>query len=143
MIGDWNGNGWLMTRSGKLPAVITEKAECKLDCEVIAFQGRGVRTDSATNTVVVVHDAYGVISFDKKLNKYMVRAYKKEGIVDSELEVIGEKIYRWKFDLPAGGTVRFTIDFSVPDVWKETGEFSRDGTTWMKSLDMELARVLN
>lgn len=141
MIGDWKGSGWLMTRTGKSPADITEKAECKLDCEVIAFQGRGVRRDSVTNTVVVVHDAYGVISFDKKSGKYMVRAYKKEGIVDSELEVIGEKHYRWKFDLPSGGSVRFTMDFSAPNVWKEWGEFSRDGKNWMKTLDMELTRI--
>lgn len=140
MVGEWQGTGWSMTRSGKDSSAIKEKVECKLDCHLLAVSGQGTKVDPSTQESIIVHDAYGVITFDKETEKYNIRAYKKDNVVESELLFLDNRLFQWSIPAP-GGVVRFTVDFTQPDMWKETGEFSRDGTTWMKSMEMELKRV--
>lgn len=140
MAGEWQGTGWSMTRTGKENSIIKEKVECKLDCHLLAVNGQGTRVDSATKETIIVHDAFGVITFDNTTGKYMIRAHKKDNVVDSELIFLADRLFQWSIPAP-GGMVRFTVDFTEPDTWKETGEYSRDGSTWMKSMEMELKRV--
>lgn len=142
MTGEWQGKGWIMTRTGKEFSQVTEKAECKLDCSIIVVSGQGVKVDSSSRESKIVHDAFGVITYDPKTGKYFIRAYKKEEVVESEIEFLEEKKIRWVLPIPSAGTVRFTVDFNTPGTWKETGEFSRDGITWMKTLEMELKKMM-
>jgi len=142
MIGEWKGNGWMMTQNGKQFTSIVEKVDCKLDCEIFAIAGIGTKTDSATMKSVVVHDAFGIIAYDKAKGKFTLRAYKKDNITETELEIISEKMIRWNLAIPNnGGTMRFTTDFSEPNKWKGTGEYSRDGTNWIKMMETRLEKT--
>jgi len=141
MIGEWEGSGWMMTREGKQTSIIKEKVECKLDCNILTVEGLGTKTDSVSQETVVVHDAFGVIFFDPQSNSLSIRAYKKEGVTESEIEFIEEKIIQWNLDIPDGSKVRFTVDFKTDDKWIEIGEFSRDGENWTKILGMELTKA--
>jgi hypothetical protein len=142
MIGEWKGNGWMMTQSGKQFTSIIEKVDCKLDCEIFTVAGIGTQTDSSTMKNSVVHDAFGIISYDKTKGKFTLRAYKKDNVTETELEIIGEKVIRWNLTIPNnGGTMRFTTDFSEPNKWKGTGEYSRDGTDWIKMMETRLEKV--
>lgn len=142
MIGKWKGSGWMMTREGKQFTNITENVVCKLDCGVLSVEGLGTKLDSLTKKQVIVHDAFGVISKDPKTNKWMMRAYKKEEVIDAEIIFVSEKVIRWELPIPNnGGTMRFTTDFTTTDKWKGTGEYSRDGKSWMIIMQTELTKV--
>jgi len=141
MLGEWQGRGFMMTQSGKIYTDVWENAECKIGCNIFVVDGLGTVTDSVTREPVVVHDAFGVIFYDTEDQTIKIRAYKKEGLAVSDIEFPGEKIFRWGLDVPNGGKVRFTADFSTENKWIEVGEFSRDGETWMQFLGMELDKV--
>lgn len=144
MIGKWKGRGWMMTQNGKQYNDITENVVCKLDCAVLSVEGLGTKTDSLTKKLITVHDAFGVISKDTKSNKWVMRAYKKSEVIDAEIIFVSEKIIRWELPIPNnGGVVRFTTDFSTPDKWKGSGEYSRDGQSWMVIMETELTKVIN
>lgn len=127
-------------RNGRSESVTLEKVEYKLDSSIIVVEGLGTITDSLTNVTTVIHNAFGVIFFDSKTNSLAMNAYKDGESTLSKIEFIGEKVFRWNLDIPNGGAVRFTVDFSVDNKWIETGEFSADGTTWRNFMGMDLSR---
>ncbi len=141
MMGKWEGTGWTMTREGKSNSNIKEHVYCKTDCNILVAEGLGTKTNPETNETIVVHEAFGVMFKDPETGKFTLRAYKDNNISISEVEIIDEKIIRWKLELPNQGTVRFTSDYSQKDKWIEIGEFSRDGENWMQFLGMDLTRV--
>ena len=144
MIGKWKGSGYMMTREGKQFTTITESVFCKLDCAVLSVEGVGTKPDSLTNKEIIVHDAFGVISKDPKSNKLIMRAYKKGEVIDAEMIMVGEKIIRWELPVPNNaGTMRFTTDFTTSGKWKGTGEYSRDGKSWMVIMQTELNKVID
>jgi hypothetical protein len=141
MIGEWEGTGWMMTRNGKENTEIREKAEYKLEKDIMVVEGLGTKTDSITKEVKAVHDAFGIIYFDSKSKSLMINAYKKGESIQSEIVFIEEKIFQWNMDVPNQGKVRFTVDFRTKNKWIEIGEFSRDGENWMKFLEMNLSKI--
>ena len=143
MIGKWKGSGWMMTQSGKQFTNITELIQCKLDCAVLAVEGLGVKYDSLTKKEIIVHDAYGVISKNTKSNQWVMRAYKKGDVIDADIIFISEKQIRWELPVPGNaGRMRFTTDYSVAGKWKGTGEYSRDGNSWMIIMETNLTKVV-
>lgn len=144
MVGKWKGSGWMMTQTGKQFTNITESVICKLDCAVLSVEGMGTKYDSLAKKEIVVHDAFGVISKDSKTNNWMMRAYKKAEVIDAEIVFVSEKVIRWALPIPNnGGTMRFTTDFSSPNKWKGTGEYSRDGKNWMVIMETELTKIID
>jgi hypothetical protein len=144
MVGTWKGTGWMMTQNGKQFTDITENVICKLDCAVLSVDGLGTKTDSLTQKRITVHDAFGIISKDVKSNKWVMRAYKKGEVIDAEIISVSEKVIRWELPIPNnGGVMRFTTDFSTTGKWKGTGEYSRDGQSWMVIMETELTKVQN
>ncbi|MDZ4707812.1 MAG: hypothetical protein SH818_05365 [Saprospiraceae bacterium] len=69
-----------------------EKAECKLDCSIITVSGLGTKTDSLTKETKVTHDAFGIIAYNKKTDKFNMRAYKKDDVIEAEIEFVGKKL---------------------------------------------------
>jgi hypothetical protein len=89
----------------------------------------------------VVHSALGVITRDAATGAYRIRAFRADGhMVDTVIE-IGDGSYRWGFEDPRAGRIRYSVRFSA-DTWEEEGEISRDdGATWMPFMAMKLTRV--
>lgn len=144
MIGEWKGNGWMMTPNGKQFTSITENVTCKLGCSVLAVDGLGTKLDSLSNKLIEVHNAYGVISRDIHNGKWIMRAYRKGEVTDTEIVFVTEKIIRWELSIPNnGGSMRFTTDFSEPNKWKGTGEYTKSGENWMKIMETELTKSKN
>ena len=137
--GRWEGTGWSMTEKGKTNSSIVENVYCKIDCSVYIAEGRGMRYDTINMKEVLVHEAYGVMAFDKTKEKWVLRAYKKGMVTESELEFISDKKFIWSLVIPGQGTVRYTTDYSTGK-WVENGEFSRDGKSWMPIMSMTLER---
>lgn len=140
MVGEWEGHGWTMTRAGRSESETIEKVEYKLDSSIIVVEGLGTKTDSATQTTKVVHNAFGVIYCDRESNSLFMNAYKDGESTNSKIEFLEEKVIQWNLAIPDRGTVRFTVDFSDETKWIEIGEFSADGAHWRKFMGMELSR---
>ena len=141
MKGDWKGNGWMMTEKGRSGSSITEHVECKVGCSIYVAEGLGKRYDSVEKKEVVVHDAFGVTTYDKTKGKWILRAFKNGMMTESELSFISDMKFSWSLPAPGSGKIRFTTDFSSGK-WVEIGEFSRDeGATWMKIMEMSLEKV--
>jgi hypothetical protein len=89
-----------------------------------------------------VHHAFGVLSFDQATNQYKFKTYLKDGRgTDAWFNVTGESTYQWGFDSPRG-KMRYSIIIDpLKKTWVETGEFSAEGTNWMKFFEMNLRKV--
>lgn len=136
LIGSWEGTGWQMTAAGqRSESRVTERAELRLGGAAILVEGEG-RTDEK-----VVHSALGVILYDAPSASHRMRAFRADGhMVDAVLEV-GDRTFRWGFDDPRAGRIRFTARFTS-EVWEEIGEVSRDGgATWQQFMGMTLRRA--
>lgn len=142
MVGKWRGSGWMMNQTGKQYTTITESVSCKVNCSVLSVEGVGTKMDTVTQKQITVHDAFGIISKDGTLGKWMMRAYRVNDVIDAEIEFVQEKIIRWVLPLPHNsGIMRFTTDFTEENTWKGKGEYSRDGQTWMIIMETNLSKL--
>ena len=124
IIGEWEGEGWMMTQAGKQSTKIKETASCKAGGTVLVLEGLGTKLDTITNEEKVVHDAFGVIYLDPRTNTLAMHAYKDGYVNESDIEFINDKKIRWFLDIPNGSKIRFTADYSTENKWVEIGEFS-------------------
>ncbi|MEO7648207.1 MAG: hypothetical protein ABIV11_08240 [Gemmatimonadaceae bacterium] len=92
----------------------------------------------ADGTGRVVHHAFGVLTYDPERGQYAFRALRDGGVIDAET-TLADGVFTWGFPVP-GGRIRFHIR-QVDGEWHETGEYSADGATWHKMLEMKLRRV--
>jgi hypothetical protein len=142
-VGHWKGEGSMQMGPGEpKKSTVDERIESKLDDTVLLIEGIGKATDPSTKKEIVAHHALAILSFDEKSGEYKFRSHLKDGrSTDAWLRVVEANQYQWGFDTPRGKTrYNITID---PDkkTWKETGEYSADGTTWMKFFEMTLTKV--
>lgn len=139
MVGRWVGDAWSMRGPGnRVETKMTETVERKLGGVVLQVEGLGVvpATDSAPARVV--HNALAVISFDPATGAYSMRSYITTGQYgDFVLNRIPGGV-SWTVEVP-GGRVRNTAHIAG-DTWHEIGEFSRDGTNWSQTMEMNLRR---
>ena len=137
LIGEWEGTGESRSPQGRSIATVRESVESRLNGRVLVIEGIG-REPSADGTGRVVHHAFGVLTYDPERSQYAFRALRDGGVVDAETS-LADGVFTWGFPIP-GGRIRFHIR-QVDGEWHETGEYSADGTTWRKMLEMKLRRV--
>ena len=141
--GHWKGEAFTQMGPGEpKKSIVDEHAELKLDGSIFVVEGIGKATDPATNEEVVVHHAYGILSFDQKDGEYKFKTYLKGGrSSDAWFKVIAENNYQWGFDVP-NGKIRYSINIDdQKKLWNEIGEYSADGNNWMKFFTMNLTKV--
>lgn len=133
-----------MTRNGRQTFTITETMKPKLGGQILVVEGLGKSVDKDTGKERIVHQAYGIFSYDKEADKIKFRWYKaengEEGLTDIE---VSENKFIWGFDVPENKVrVKFTEVINEKGNWLEVGEVSRDsGKSWIKFFEMELSRV--
>ncbi len=142
LVGEWEGEGWVQMGPGKKEYVFQyESVQTKLGGKVLLIDGLGKRKLENGSVGEVVHEALAVVSWDDAKKVYRFEAYTvQQGNVDATLDV-RENGAVWGFDTPQGGKVRYTITRTEKGEWNEVGEFSRDGTKWMKFFEMTLQKV--
>lgn len=134
MVGQWKGSGWILQGPKRETFTGTENVQRKVDGLALLIEGRFTNPEGK-----VIHETLAAMSFDDKAKFYKMRTYLISGISgEYDFKIDGEG-YEWGFQTP-GGTIRYKIAIT-PDTWTEGGEFSRDGTTWMKFFEMKLDRV--
>lgn len=137
LVGEWEGEGESRSPEGRSIAAVRESVESRLNGRVLVIEGVG-RLPSADGNGRIVHHAFGVLTYDPERRQYAFRALRDGGVIDAETS-LADGVFTWGFPIP-GGRIRFHIR-QVDGEWHETGEYSADGATWQKMLEMKLRRV--
>ena len=141
LVGEWKGEGWIAFGGGERRTFTqSETIQPKLGGMLLQVEGLGKSKDPGKEGKII-HNAFAIVSYDDKVKQIRWHAYTADGrYVDTDLKPIQEKVVEWSIQSP-GATIRFTMNLSEKDRWIETGEFSADGTKWMKFFEMKLQRV--
>ena len=142
-IGRWQGEGSMQMGPGEpRKSKVDERIESRLDGMVLLVEGIGKAQD-ASKQETIVHHALAILSYDKNTEQYKFRSYLKDGrSTDAWIKPTGENSFQWGFDIPGRGKTRYSIVLDpTKKTWDETGEFSQDGTTWMKFFSMHLTKT--
>ncbi len=143
LTGDWKGEGWIeMGPNGRSAFKQTETVQSKLNGTVVIIEGLGKGKLAATGQEGIVHHALAVISYDSRVKKYMLRAFRADGnFVDADITVETNQLV-WGFREPQRNVeIKYTIKLDDSGQWFEIGEFSMDGKTWRKFFEMTLQRT--
>lgn len=137
MQGNWHGTAWVQMGPQKHAANQTESVQWHANGTVLTIDGMG--TD-ANDPSVKVHQAFAVISYDLAQKRYRMLAFRSDGNpVDADLTVLDDGSIQWGFKHPMAGTIRYHIRLQ-DGKWVETGDVSRDGTTWTPFFEMSLEK---
>lgn len=136
-VGDWKGTAVVQTPNGPLTLIQTEHINWELDGVVLSIEGIGRENDKIT------FNALAFVNFNPATQEFKFRSYLKEGYsTDAYFKVLGENQFEWGFDIPTGGKVKYSITLDpVKKTWHELGEYSPDGSKWMKTIEMNLAKL--
>lgn len=136
--GRWQGAGWIQMGPKREAFVVAETGTFKANGGVLVLEGLG---RDAADTTVIIHQAFGVISYDQQNSRYLMRAFRADGNhVDADFRVTEDGSIIWGFTHPMAGQIRYTIRLEN-DQWVESGEMSRDGQRWQPFLEMRLSRL--
>lgn len=135
LAGQWKGSGWIVLPDGKRETFTgMENVQRKIDGLALLVEGKFSNGEGK-----IIHETLAVLAFDPKARGYRFRTYLASGASgEHDLKLLADG-YEWGFQIP-NGTVRYIIK-TANDVWFETGEFSRDGKTWVKFFEMKLDKV--
>lgn len=134
MVGQWKGSGWMQQGAKRETFTGTETVQRKVDGLALLVEGKFNDPEGK-----VIHETLAVISFDAKMSKHRFRTYLASGISGEHDIKVLETGWQWGFSFP-NGTIRYDIKIEN-NIWFETGEFSKDGKTWMKFFEMKLEKV--
>ena len=136
MTGIWSGVGWVLGQEGKIMEFNqTENIRYQLDETILLIEGIGKEQE----TNAVTFEALGIITYDASTGQYTIRSYISSGqFTDAKAHFEGDN-FIWTFSTPAG-KIKYTHHITDEIHWKETGEFSSDGTKWNKFFEMNLEK---
>jgi hypothetical protein len=143
LAGKWKGEATVMAGPKETKKLTqTEDVQFRLDGVVLLVEGIGRGKLPGKEEEGVVFNALGVMSYDAQAKKYKVKAYRAEGqSVDADM-TLTEKGFVWGFKEPARSLeVKYTMTLTPKGEWHEVGEYSQDGKTWAKFIEMTLTRV--
>jgi hypothetical protein len=142
LVGEWKGEGWMEFAPGQRRTFRgTEVVERKLDGLLLTIEGVHRGQVEGKDEVVVVHNAFVLVSYDEKAKRYRFQAYTAQGNHEDTEAKVGEGQLIWGMKVPQFGEVRYTITRNEKGHWFEVGEVSPDGKEWRKFFEMTLEPV--
>ena len=134
MVGQWKGSGWIMQNAKRETFTGTENVQSKLGGLALLVEGKYTNDKGA-----VIHETFGVISYEPKKKNYRFSTYLASGVAGEQELTLVEGGWQWGIQFPSG-SIRYTTKMSN-DEWFETGEISQDGKNWRQFFEMKLQRV--
>jgi hypothetical protein len=140
--GEWRGEGWMQTGPGAPKTVSQrEKVFRAAGGTILVVQGLAMSTEAGAPASTLVHDAFGVVSYDMQRRQYTLRTHVANGNSIEVVPEVGDKRFVWGFDHPQGGRMRYTLLLESDGAWHEIGERSTDaGATWVKFLEFRVRK---
>jgi len=142
--GHWQGEGSIQMGPGEpSKSTVDEQVSFKLNGAILTVEGIGKATNKESNQEMVVHHAYGILSYDQVKDSYQFNSFLKDGrTTNAWFKPVAQNNFQWGFDVPNGMKMRYTIIIDPKkNTWHEIGEYSRDGSSWTKTFEMNLVRV--
>jgi hypothetical protein len=122
LVGEWQGESWTQMGPDKRTSKGTEIVQSKLGGLLLVIDGR---FESGGQ---VAHNAYGVLSYDPRAERYRFNAYTANGqMADAKVE-LKEGGFDWSFQPNPGITIRYEMRLNDTGEWVEKGYFVRDGS---------------
>jgi hypothetical protein len=136
LVGTWEGEGWVMTQSGREESTVREVITPKAGGTVISLEGLG----KDKKTGAVVHDAFGVMYFDQQSKSYKMRSFVASGQGGEFPATIKDGVIVWTMN--AGPReIRYTIKLDGQKRWHEIGEIKLEADKWTQFFEMTLTKV--
>lgn len=136
LVGEWKGEGWMMTRLGKTESLSFEKVTPKAGGTVLMIEGLGKDKTSGNET----HNAFGILRFDQTTQKYKLTSYLSNGQSGEFEATVGDRTISWEIESEQRH-VRYTMKIDEEGRWHEIGEINLGNDKWMQFLEMTLSRV--
>jgi hypothetical protein len=136
LVGDWKGEASVKNQNGTKTVAQSEHIEWKVDGLVLSIEGTGSEQDKIT------FQAFAVVNFDITDQQFKLKSFVKEGFSSNAyFKVQEENRFEWGFDIPTGSKNKYTITLDPSKkTWYEVGEYSRDGNTWLKFIELNLTK---
>ena len=144
LAGKWEGEGWMMFGPEEKHTFLqTETVTSKLNGLLLAIEGLGTVGTSDKGESKIIHNAFAVLSYDSKNQRFVMRAHKADGaFTEADARVNDNGDFIWGFSHPYAGELRFTIRQNDKGQWYEMGEVSSDnGNSWFQNFEMLLNKV--
>ena len=140
-IGEWKGMATTRLAQGRIDSVsMHESIKSNLGGSILVIEGIGHRMKNNMVTDEIVHHAFGVLSYDDKAGMYRWQAWRiPYGVYSEYAPEVFENEFRWGMDVPQG-KMHYNAKLESNGEWLETGEFSRDGQTWLGFFEMRLLK---
>lgn len=141
MLGTWAGTSTVNVDSTKQITNIRETVQSSLDGTIL--QITVVATDKDTNTrrQSLAYTSFSVISYDLKNKKYRWTTWRNNGDDFDQHEFsVGDNSFEYVND-ESGGKVRYKASLGSKGEFLETGEYSKNGTTWGQFITMKLVKM--
>lgn len=141
LIGQWEGSGWYDYEGQRMPFRSTEIVEARLDTLLLLVEGVHRADIPGRPEPVVVHQAFGVFSYDPEAQRYDFRTYLSGGQGGTFEAGWEDGALVWTMDHAQMGRVRYTIRMNSRGQWHEIGQRSADGAAWQQFFEMTLDRT--
>ncbi len=132
MVGEWAGSGWAIREGRRSEFKSSELIEVKAGGTVFAVTGKHW-VEIPGREPLVIHDAYGFLSYDLKDKAFTLTAHLANGMAN--IFVLNENStgYKWQTPAVGGGSNEYEAIFSE-DTWIEKGFEVKDGkrTQWFE-----------
>ncbi|MBL0740669.1 hypothetical protein [Chryseolinea lacunae] len=142
LVGDWKGEATHRGPKGSITVMQQEHIEWKLQEMVMVVEGTGREKNATTGKEEVTFQAMATLNFDPIEQQFKWKSFVKEGYsTNAYFKILETNTFEWGFDIPTGGKTKFTIILDpTKNTWHETGEYSKDGTQWMKFIELNLVK---
>lgn len=137
LLGKWEGEGWIARPGGRESFIGRETITERLGGAAVLVEGRHYAKDRPDQ---IVHDALAVIVWSPRDKAYKFRSHLATGQYSDAPMIVEPGKFTWTLSMGDSGKVEYVTVFDAKS-WKETGRFSRDGTTWMPMFEMTLRKV--
>ncbi len=141
LVGDWKGEGWIEFGGQHSAFTSSEVVESKLDGLVVLVHGLHTVDIPGRPEPMVIHDAFGVFTYDAEAGHYRFRTHLAEGYHGDYTATMEGDTLIWTMQNPQLGDVRYLIRLNEQGQWHEIGERSADGETWQQFFEMTLDQV--
>jgi hypothetical protein len=138
MIGEWEGPATYQRGPETISVRQTERVEIQSGGTAIAVRGRAFY-HNPDGSEDVRFEAFAML-FKNRDGSLGFRAFNMEGqYIDPTITLTAPQLV-WSFEDSRIGQIRYTTTHTPADEWHEVGEWSRDGTTWTRFMEMTLKR---
>ena len=135
MLGEWRGESWTLVGKEKRTSTGTEIVQSKLNGTIVTIEGTFKNTAGQ-----VVHNAFGVFSFNPRSDLYRFHAYTATGQRADAKVAMRDDGLDWSFEAGPGIQMKYKIRLDEKGEWVEKGEMTREGTT-VQVFEMRLKKV--